>query len=151
MLIAVIIIIVLLVIAIIGLIMYNVSIHKKLEEFSNTNQKITSLNVLQDFMDTISEASTVDQKIKKINSILIERYDIKYSTIVIYNGAEYQVKASNVEEKHWDTLRTLQNEPVFRDSIQTATPKYITCLLYTSEAADEEESLACIGHRVDTE
>lgn len=126
MLIAVIIIIVLLVIAIIGLIMYNVSIHKKLEEFSNTNQKITSLNVLQDFMDTISEASTVDQKIKKINSILIERYDIKYSTIVIYNGAEYQVKASNVEEKHWDTLRTLQNEPVFRDSIQTATPKYIT-------------------------
>lgn len=126
MLVAVIIIIILLVLTIVGLILYNISIHKKLEQFNNTNQKITSLNVLQDFMDTVSEASTVDQKIKKINDILIERYDIKYSTIVIYNGAEYKVKASNVEEKHWDTLRTLQNEPVFRDSIQTATPKYIT-------------------------
>lgn len=126
MFIAVIIIIVLLIFTVVGLILYNVSIHKKLEEFNNTNQKITSLNVLQDFMDTISEGSTVDQKIKKINDILIERYNIKYSTIVVYNGAEYKVKASNVEEKHWDTLRTLQNEPVFRDSIQTATPKYIT-------------------------
>ena len=118
--------IILLVVIIVFLMLYNMSVHKKIDTFSNLNQKIVSLNVLQDFMDTISEASTVDQKIKKINSILIERYDIKYSTIVIYNGAEYQVKASNVEEKHWDTLRTLQNEPVFRDSIQTATPKYIT-------------------------
>lgn len=126
MLVAVIIIIILLICTIVGLILYNISIHKKLEQFNNTNQKITSLNVLQDFMDTVSEASTVDQKIKKINDILIERYDIRYSTIVIYDGAEYKVKASNVEEKHWDTLRTLQNEPVFRDSIQTATPKYIT-------------------------
>ena len=36
------------------------------------------------------------------------------------------VKASNVEEKHWDTLRNLQNDEVFKDSIQTATPKYVT-------------------------
>ena len=126
MLLALSIIIVLLLLVVIGLVFYNVSIHKKLEEFSNTNQKITSLNVLQDFMDTISEASTVDQKIKKINEILIDRYSIKYSTIVVYNGAEYQVKASNVEQKHWATLKTLQNEEVFKDSIQTATPKYIT-------------------------
>lgn len=120
------IIILLLILAIVGLILYNVSIHSKLKEYSNTNQKITSLNVLQDFMDTISEGITVDEKIKKINEILIERYEIKYSTIVIYDGAEYNIKASNVEERHWNTLRTLQNEPIFIDSIQTATPKYIT-------------------------
>ena len=87
MLVAAIIIILLLIIAIVGLVFYNLSIHKKLEEYSNTNQKITSLNVLQDFMDTISEVYTLDKKIKRINEILIERYNIKYSTIVIYNGA----------------------------------------------------------------
>lgn len=124
--IAAIIVIVLLIITILGLIMYNLSIHNKLQEYNNTNQKITSLNVLQDFMDTISEGNTTDEKIRRINEILIERYDIKYSTIVIYDGAEYKVKASNVEQKHWDTLRSLQNEPIFTDSIQTATPKYIT-------------------------
>ena len=36
------------------------------------------------------------------------------------------MRASNVEQKHWDTLRNLQNEEIFKDSIQTATPKYIT-------------------------
>ena len=110
----------------IALVVYNINLRKKLKTLDNTNQKVTSLNVLQDFMNTISEQITADKKIKKINNILIERYNIKYSTIVIYNGAEYEIKASNVEEKHWDTLKNLQSEQVFIDSIQTATPKYIT-------------------------
>ena len=105
---------------------YNMSIHKKIQNFNNLNQKITSLNVLQDFMNTVSEVTSVDEKFQKINDILIERYEIKYSTIVIYNGTEYVVKASNVDQKHWDTLCNLHNEEIFAESIQTATPKYVT-------------------------
>ncbi len=119
-------VILLLILIIVLLMVYNMTIHKKIQNFNNLNQKITSLNVLQDFMNTISEVTSVEEKIKKINEILIERYEIKYSTIVVYDGAEYVVKASNVEEKHWNTLRNLQNEEIFQDSIQTATPKYIT-------------------------
>ena len=80
-----IIIVLLLVAIIIGLMFYNMSIHKKIDSFKNINQQITSLNVLQDFMDTISETSSVDDKLKKINDILIEKYGIKYSTILVYN------------------------------------------------------------------
>ena len=120
------IVIILLVLIIVFLMIYNMSIHKKIQTFNNINQKITSLNVLQDFMNTISEVTSADEKIKKINDILIERYQIKYSTIVIYNGVDYAIKASNVEEKHWSTLKNLQNEEIFKDSINTATPKYIT-------------------------
>jgi len=116
----------LLVITIGILIMYNMSLNKKIKEYSITNQKINNLNVLQDFIDTIGEDSSTDEKIKKINNILIERYEIKYSTIVIYDGAEYTIRASNVAEKHWDNLKNLHKEEVFRESIQTATPKYIT-------------------------
>lgn len=119
-------IIILLVVIIVFLMLYNMSVHKKIDTFSNLNQKIVSLNVLQEFMDTISEEKTPDEKIKKINDILIEKYDIKYSTIVIYNGAEYTIKATNVDSKHWDTLKNLHSEEIFKDSIQTATPKYIT-------------------------
>ena len=121
-----IIIVLLLVAIIIGLMFYNMSIHKKIDSFKNINQQITSLNVLQDFMDTISETSSVDDKLKKINDILIEKYGIKYSTIVVYNGAEFVIRASNVAEKHWETLKNLQSEPVFADSIETGIPKYIT-------------------------
>ncbi len=119
-------IIILLVVIIVFLMLYNMSVHKKIDTFSNLNQKIVSLNVLQEFMDTISEEKTADEKIKKINDILIEKYDIKYSTIVVYNGAEYIIKATNVDEKHWDTLKNLHSEEIFKEAIETATPKYIT-------------------------
>ena len=122
----IIVVVVVLVLIVLGLIIYNVTIHKKIQKFKNMNQRITNLYVVQDFMNAIGETSSVDQKIKKINDILIERYEIKYSTIVVFNGAEYEVKASNVDKKHWSALKTLQNVDMFKDSIQTATPKYVT-------------------------
>lgn len=119
-------IIIILVTIVILLMAYNISIHKKIDNFNNLNQKIVGLNILQDFMDTLSEYTTVEEKFNKINDILVQRYQIKYSTIVVYNGAEYNIKASNVDQKHWDTLKNLQSEQIFQDSIQTATPKYVT-------------------------
>ena len=120
------IIIVILIIVVVSLLAYNLQINKKIQELNNVNQKVISLNVLQEFMATIGEEESVDNKISKINNILIEKYDIKYSTIVVFDGAEYTIKATNVSEKHWDTLKNLQNEEIFIDSITTATPKYVT-------------------------
>ncbi len=111
---------------IIVLLIYNITIHKKIEQFNNLSRQANNLRVLQDFLSTIGEDSSVDEKIQKINDILIEKYEIKYSTIVVFNGAEYQVKASNVDHKHWNTLSKLQEVPIFKDSIATATPKYVT-------------------------
>ena len=119
-------VVVILVLIVIGLIFYNITIHKKIQKFKNLNQKVTNLYVVQDFMNAIGETSTVEEKIKKINDVLIERYEIKYSTIVVYNGAEYEVKASNVDPKHWDSLKSLHEIDMFKDSIETATPKYVT-------------------------
>lgn len=124
--IVVIVIVVILVVAILGLVIYNVNIHKKIQTYKNINQKITNLSVVQDFMIAVGETTSVEEKIKKINEILIEKYEIKYSTIVVFDGAEYQIKASNVEEKHWVSLKSLQDVEIFKDSISTATPKYIT-------------------------
>ena len=117
---------VVLVIIVIVLVIYNIKISQKIQKFKNINQKITNLQVVQDFMNTIGETSSVDEKIKKINHTLIEKYDIKYSTIVVFNGAEYEIKASNVDQRHWESLKSLQDVDMFKDSIQTATPKYVT-------------------------
>ncbi|MDO5555617.1 MAG: hypothetical protein Q4G09_02885 [Clostridia bacterium] len=115
-----------LVLIIIGLIIYNLSIYKKIKTFSNINDRISSLNVLQDFLDVIGKDSSVESKLEIINDMLIEKFDIKYSTIVVFNGAEYSIKATNVDQKHWDTMKNLHTEGMFKDSIMTATPKYIT-------------------------
>lgn len=117
---------ILLIAIIIFLMVYNIIIYKRIQNFKNINQKITGLNVLQDFMNTIGEYTSVDEKIKRINEILIEKYDIKYSTIVMFDGTEYVIKASNVKEQHWEALRNLHNQEIFKDSISTATPKYVT-------------------------
>ena len=111
---------------IIILLIYNITIHKKIQQFNNLSRQANNLRVLQDFLSTIGECSSVDEKIQKINNILIEKYEIKYSTIVVFNGAEYEVKASNVDPKHWKALSKLQEVDIFKDSIATATPKYVT-------------------------
>ena len=120
------IVILVIVFIIIGLIIYNLSIYKKIKTFSNINDRISNLNVLQEFLETIGKDSSVDNKLQIINDILIEKFSIKYSTIVVFNGAEYVIKATNVDEKHWDTMKNLQTEEMFKDSILTATPKYVT-------------------------
>lgn len=118
--------IVILVIIIGILIVYNIYIQKKIESFKNINQKINNLSVLQDFMKIVGQEETVDDKLKKINEIIIEKYDIKYSTIVVFNGAEYVIKVSNVDEKHYEVLANLHTQEIFQDSVTTANPKYVT-------------------------
>lgn len=119
-------IVIILVVIVIGLIIYNLNIHKKIQTFKNINQRINNLSIVQDFMSTVGERISVDDKIQKINDILIEKYEIKYSTIVVFDGAEYTIKASNVDRKHWNSLKSLQDIDMFKDSIATATPKYVT-------------------------
>ena len=108
------------------LVMYNFHIQKKVETYNNINQQISNLSVLQEFMKVAGEEDTVEAKLNKINDIVIEQYDIKYSTIVVFDGAEYVIKATNVNELHHETLTNLHNEEIFQDSVATATPKYIT-------------------------
>ena len=122
----VILVVAILVIAIGVLIAYNMYIQKKIDAFKNINQKINNLSVLQDFMKVAGEEDSVESKLNKINDIVIEKYDIKYSTIVVFDGAEYVIKASNVDKLHYETLCNLHTEEIFQDSVATATPKYIT-------------------------
>ena len=77
-------------------------------------------------MKIAGEEESVEGKLTKINDNIIEKYEIKYSTIVVFDGAEFVVKTSNVDKIHFDTLSNLHQEEIFQDSISSATPKYIT-------------------------
>ena len=105
---------------------YNMSIHKKIQDLRTMNQKIANLTIVQDFMNVAGSDLSVDDKIKAINNVIIEKYEVKYSTIVIFDGTEYIIKATNVDQKHWGVLSTLQEVEIFKDSIATGAPKYIT-------------------------
>ena len=116
----------LLVIVVVVLVVYNISINKRVKNYSNLNQKITSLNILKDFMDVLGEDISSVDKIKKLNNILLDNYQIKYSTIVAFNGAEYEIKASNVNGRHWNVMKDLSSSNIFLDNISNGTSKYLT-------------------------
>lgn len=122
----VIVVIVILLVAIGILFAYNYHIQKKIDAYNNISEKISNLSILQDFMRIAGEEDSVEAKLNKINEIVIENYDIKYSTIVVFDGAEYVIKATNVDKIHHETLTNLHTEEIFQDSVATATPKYIT-------------------------
>ena len=120
------IVIIILVFIIALLTIYNMSIHKKIQDFKNLHHRVTNLNIIQDFINIAGNDMPVDNKIKAINDVIIEKYEVKYSTIVILDGADYIIKATNVDKKHWDVLCTLHELDIFKDSISTTNPKYIT-------------------------
>lgn len=100
---------------------------QSLKKLRNTNQKVTSLNVLQDFIDIIANNSyDTNEKMNKVNNILVEKFEIKYSTIVLFDGVNFNVETSNVGEKHYRMFEQLHEQPIFEDSISNATPKYVT-------------------------
>ena len=121
-----IIIVIILVLLISFLIIYNLSLHKRIQAFKMQGDRINNLNVLQDFINIVGSDLSVDKKIKSINDVIIEKYQIKYSTIVVFDGTDYVIKTSNVSKDHWDTLRKLHEVDIFKDSITSASAKYIT-------------------------
>ena len=80
-----------------------------------------------------NNSMSTQEKMNEINNLLVEKYGIKFSTIVMFDGVKYSVEASNVNEKHWKMFEQLQNQYIFEESITNATPKYIT--------VDQEEKL----------
>ena len=64
------------------------TIHKKIDTFSNLNQKVVSLNVLQEFMDTISEEKSTDEKIRTAGEIL--KYTTEFITVMPFGLNRYQ-------------------------------------------------------------
>lgn len=122
----VLVVVILLVCVILALIIYNISLHTKIKSFENQTKRFADLNVLQNFMDIVGNDFDVDKKIQAMNDIMIDKYQIKYSTIVVFDGTDYIIKASNVNKSHWDALSKLHQVPIFNDSITSANPKYIT-------------------------
>ena len=122
----VVIVLLVLVFTVLALGFYNFSLYKRIQMFQNQSKRFTSLNILQDFMTITGSDLSVDQKIKSINDTIIEKYQIKYSTIVIFDGTDYVIKSSNVNSSHWERLSKLYELDIFKDSISTASPKYLT-------------------------
>lgn len=96
----------------------------KNELTSKTNTGIVE-NTIQKMFDILGSDVNTNQKIDRLNNIIISAFKPKYSSIVLYDGINHIVKSSNVEECYLDVISELSSESIFSSVISKDKTKYI--------------------------
>ena len=76
---------------------YNVHTNRNLEHVKKAKESFSRILVLRDIMNISASNKSSKDKMNELNNILIEKMNVDYSTIVYYNGLEYIIRATNIE------------------------------------------------------
>lgn len=79
---------------------------------------------IQEMYDILGNTSSSDDKIKKLNEILIKAFKPKYSSIVLYDGNKFCIKATNVEKDFLDAIANVATESIFSSNVLKDVSKY---------------------------
>lgn len=125
---------------------YNVHTNRNLEQAKKTKESFSRILVLRDIMNISASSKSSKDKMNELNKILIEKMNVDYSTIVYYNGLEYVIKTTNIENIGIDdnekNILNIQNLEVFKEALVNKEFKYIT-------TDKEEETLPYLENRKD--
>lgn len=98
------------------------------KNYSLMAKNYSTVTILQEIMVILGNKIPATRKLERINDILINRFDIAYSTIVESVDGKNIVKASNIPEELYSQVINLDKEKVFADSMSQNVPKYITAI-----------------------
>ncbi len=79
---------------------------------------------IQDMYNIMGNTNSTDEKILSLNRVLIKAFKPKYSSIVLYDGNKYQMKATNVEEDFIEAISNVAEENIFRSNVIKNVSKY---------------------------
>lgn len=86
----------------------------------------STVTVLQEIMVILGNKIPAARKLERINDILINRFDIAYSTIVEASNGKNIVKASNISSNFSSQVVDLDKQKVFSEAMNQNVPKHIT-------------------------
>ena len=98
------------------------------KEYALMTKNYATVTILQEIMVILGNKIPATKKLERINDILIDRFDIAYSTIVEANENGNIIKASNIPSDLYEMVVNLDKEKTFYDSMQQNVPKYITAI-----------------------
>lgn len=119
----------------------------KLEYYKTVSQNISTMAVIQQMFEIMGSTISAKQKIENLNQVIIKSYGVKYSTIAIYDGTTYEIKATNVEKTYLDSISQIAKEPDFKDNALRNVSKYITTSpdkTLTYKSAIERQIKSCM-------
>lgn len=120
-------VIILLIIAIV-LILFSIGFFEIEHNRINIEKTDKKLNIIdssiQSLFEVLGNYEMCDSKYQDLNNIIKKNFSAKYSSVVIYNGNDYVIKASNVEDCFLDSIKNVADEAIFSSYVQKNTSKY---------------------------
>lgn len=86
---------------------------------------MAAMTVMQRMFEIMAANIPAKKKIEELNNIIIDVFDSKYSTISIYDGNEYEIKATNVENIYVDSITDIAEENDFKANAKNNVSKYL--------------------------
>ena len=86
---------------------------------------MSGMVIMQRMFELMASAIPASKKIEELNNIIIEVFNSKSSTISIFDGINYEIKATNVEAMYTDSIKALAEEEDFKNNSVKNISKYL--------------------------
>ena len=98
------------------------------KNYTIMTKNYSTVTILQEIMVILGNKIPSNKKLERINEILINRFDIAYSTIVERTEQGNIIKATNVPSDLQDRILELDGSKIFNEAMCQNFPKYVTGL-----------------------
>lgn len=86
---------------------------------------MSAMLIMQRMFELMASPIPAAKKIEELNKIIIDVFSSKFSSICIYDGTSYEMKASNVEEPYRTAMKAIAEEQVFSNNVSQNISKYM--------------------------
>ena len=100
--------------------------NKQIMYYQIVSKNLSAMRVIQSMFEILGANISGNNKIEEINKIITDTYKPKYSSIVIFDGENYNVKATNVDSEYIEAISKIGDENDFKTNILKNVSKYIT-------------------------
>lgn len=118
-------IVIILLLVIIGMILFS-AYNRQLNYYKTVSNNVTSMSVIQQMFTIMGDNVPAKEKIEKLNRVILEEYGPKYSTISIYDGTDYEIKSTNVDEEYVPSILNVAEENDFKQNSIKNVSKYLS-------------------------
>lgn len=99
---------------------------KKLSYYKLISKGINVNTVTQNMFNIMGDNISAESKINELNKSIIQTYNPQYSTISLFDGNNYETRATNVEPMYFEIVSNLAEENDFKANAMKNISKYIT-------------------------
>lgn len=119
------IIIILLSVLLIATVIYLLVILNKIKYYKMAMGNMSAMVIMQRMFEILSSAIPANRKLEELNNVIIEAFDANNSSIVLFDGNDYEVRASNVEGMYLDSIKDLAESQDFKSNASQNICKYL--------------------------